>query len=141
MSLHRPAVAAVALAAAAAALVRGVRRVEVSGASMAPALRDGDRLVMLPLPVRVGDVVALRDPRLPSRTLVKRVGALPGGTVTCDGVVLRAGDGWVVLGDNLAESTDSRSFGPVLRPLLRGRCVYRYHPEDRRGRIGGVSGT
>jgi len=44
-------------------------RVEVSGASMLPALRPGDRLVVLRLPrrwpLRPGQLVALRDPRTP----------------------------------------------------------------------------
>ncbi len=117
-----------------------VRRVEVSGESMAPALLPGDRLLVVAPPLalrrlRRGDVVALRDPRRPSRVVVKRVAALPGEAVTCDGAVLTAGDGWVVLGDNLPASTDSRVFGPVPRHLVLGRCVLRYLPEQRRGRL------
>ena len=113
-----------------------LRRVEVVGDSMAPSLLAGDRLLVLrAAPIRRGDVVALRDPRDPGRVLVKRVAATPGGAVTCDGEVLRAGPGWVVLGDNLPASTDSRTFGAVPRSSLLGRCVWRYAPEARRGRV------
>ena len=125
ISLHRTAVLT-ALAALGAGAAWAVRRVEVTGDSMAPALLPGDRLLLLRLGlgrVRCGDVVAVRDPRdVDGRVLVKRVAALPG-------------DGMVVLGDNLAASTDSRTFGAVPRSLLLGRCIWRYAPESRRGRL------
>jgi nickel-type superoxide dismutase maturation protease len=96
-----------------------VRRVVVEGESMRPALRPGDRLLVLRLGrrLRVGDVIALRDPRLPERVLVKRVAEV------------RADGGLVVLGDNPAASTDSRVFGPVPRHLVLGRCVWRHASE------------
>jgi inner membrane protease subunit 1 len=113
-----------------------LRRVEVVGDSMAPDLLGGDRLLVSTLgTLRVGDVVALRDPRQLERVLVKRLAAAPGSAVTVDGQVLRADGGAVVLGDNLPQSTDSRSFGPVALPLVLGRCVYRYAPEERRGAL------
>ncbi len=98
-------------------------RVEVIGDSMLPALAPGDRLLV----VRdgreeVGDVVAVADPRAPARTMVKRVSA-------------RGAEGITVLGDNAAASTDSRVLGPVAPTAIRGRAVYRYFPESRRGRV------
>jgi type IV secretory pathway protease TraF len=67
--------------------------------------------------------VAVVDPRVPGRLMVKRVAGFDG-----NGVLVR--------GDNDAASTDSRHFGPVDRTAIRGRVVYRYHPDDRRGRLG-----
>lgn len=96
-----------------------VRRVEVAGDSMRPALEPGDRVVAVRARrARPGDVVVVRDPRHPARLLVKRVAEKgPGGVV--------------VLGDNPAASTDSRAFGPVTG--IWGRARYRYAPADRAG--------
>ncbi|HET7721452.1 MAG TPA: nickel-type superoxide dismutase maturation protease, partial [Acidimicrobiales bacterium] len=106
-----------------AALWRPVRRVEVVGDSMLPALRPGDRLLVLrPAWARPGDVVAVTDPRLPTRTMVKRVAA-------------RGPEGVTVLGDNAAASTDSRQLGPLAPATIRGRAFYRYFPTGRRGRV------
>lgn len=100
---------------------RPIRRVEVQGDSMRPTLEPGDRLLVVPArPVRVGDVVAVGDPREAARTMLKRVAA-------------RGPAGVTVLGDNAAASTDSRSLGPLPAAALRGRAVYRYFPDDRRG--------
>ncbi|HEV7677643.1 MAG TPA: signal peptidase I [Candidatus Dormibacteraeota bacterium] len=137
MLLHRPWwLAALSVAAAGALATRGMRRVQVLGSSMEPGLLPGDHLLLLRLGrVRRGDVVALRHPRDRDTVVVKRVAALPGEAVTCEGAVLRAGTGYVVLGDNLGASHDSRRFGAVPAPLVLGRCVYRYWPEARRGRL------
>jgi nickel-type superoxide dismutase maturation protease len=105
------------------ALWRSLRRVEVVGDSMLPALRPGDRLLVVrPARSRPGDVVAVADPRLASRTMVKRVAA-------------RSPEGVVVLGDNAAASTDSRQLGPLAPAAIRGRAIYRYFPTGRRGRV------
>ena len=118
--------------AGAAALVAGawlsLRRVEVRGGSMSPALLPGDRLVVVARPwspprwPRPGEVVAVRDPREPSRVLIKRVIAVdrPRGTIE-------------VAGDAPDTSTDSRQFGPVPRASVVGRAVYRYAPVGRSG--------
>jgi nickel-type superoxide dismutase maturation protease len=81
---------------------RWVRRVEVTGASMLPTYRPGERVTALRRwrALRVGDVVVVRDPREPQRWLLKRCGSLEGGLVE-------------LRGDNTAHSTDSRTFGPV----------------------------
>jgi len=108
--------------------VRCIRRVEVAGGSMAPTFRPGDRLVVLARPVgppawpTVGDVVAVADPRDPTRTLVKRVGRVDRAAGTLE-----------VRGDDPGASTDSRTFGPVPLAAVVGRVVYRYAPPGRTG--------
>jgi nickel-type superoxide dismutase maturation protease len=90
---------------------------------MRPALEPGDRLVVVPsASLRTGQVVAVADPRVSGRLLVKRVGALRDGQVE-------------VLGDNDAASTDSRDFGPVARSQVVGIALYRYYPPKRAGWI------
>lgn len=103
------------------AVAVGVRRVEVEGDSMRPALAPGDRVLAVRRgPCRPGSLVVLRDPGGGTRMLVKRLaGSGP--------------EGLVVLGDNPGWSTDSRAFGPV--PSVWGRVIYRYSPP---GRIGWV---
>lgn len=95
---------------------------------MVPTLLPGDRVLVwrgagpLKPEVRVGDLVAVVDPRAPGRVMVKRVVGLTGTEVS-------------VLGDNEAASTDSRHFGPLSVSAIVGRVVYRYYPEERRGRL------
>lgn len=92
---------------------------------MAPSLVPGDRLLVVPLwRPRVGDIVAVPDPRDSRRLLVKRVVATDARRR-----ILR------VEGDNRIASTDSRTFGPVSRHEVLGRAVYRYFPSTRAGRV------
>jgi nickel-type superoxide dismutase maturation protease len=112
----------------AAAVVFGVRRVEVHGPSMLPTLAPGERLVVVRTwRVRPGDVIVLVDPAAPDRALVKRALAISGGEVT-------------VGGDNSSLSVDSRRFGPVALDRVLGRAAYRYHPPHQRGRIARQGG-
>ncbi len=122
-------------------LARSLRRVEVVGGSMAPALLPGDRLVVLgphrsgssgshwPWP-RSGQVVAVRDPGQPGRILVKRVTD-----------VRRSEGTFAVEGDARHASTDSRAFGPLPRSALVGWVVYRYAPTARSGLRPGRTST
>ena len=95
---------------------------------MEPALAAGDRLVVVRVPgvtqpwPAPGTVVAVRDPRERSRTLVKRVASVDRRTGTFE-----------VRGDATEASTDSRNFGPLRRSDLVGRAVYRYAPTARSG--------
>ena len=121
------------VAGAALLLAPSVRRVEVVGGSMAPALLAGDRLVVVgpsrlsrwraggrrPAP---GQVVAVYHPRQTDRVLVKRVASVDA-----------AADTLTLLGDAVTASTDSRHFGPVARSAVVGRAVYRYAPPGRTG--------
>ncbi|MER6911629.1 nickel-type superoxide dismutase maturation protease [Streptomyces sp. NPDC000594] len=91
---------------------------EVTGPSMYPTLRHGDRLlVRYGAPVRPGDIAVLRHPFQQDLLIVKRV-------------VERRPAGWWVLGDNPGAEGDSRSFGAVPPQLLLGRVRARYRPRD-----------
>lgn len=105
--------------------------------SMSPAFTAGDRLLVDPRPdrpLRVGDVVALRDPEEAGHLLLKRVARLgrdvPGGDPS-----LAAGRIFVV-GDNARQSRDSHQFGPVSQDRILGVVWYRYAPPERRGPVG-----
>ncbi|MGY1821110.1 S26 family signal peptidase [Geodermatophilus sp. SYSU D00079] len=94
----------------------------VSGPSMSPTVRHGDRLLVRRVDaadaVGAGDVVLARFPTRPGLLVVKRVHrAVPGGH-------------WVV-GDNPLVADDSRAFGPA---VVVGRVVGRLWP--RPGRLG-----
>ena len=118
----------IALGAATVAWARrgGVRHVVVTGSSMHPTLRAGDRLLLLAAPgrPRPGQLALARDPRSPERELLKRVHA-----VASDGIDLR--------GDNPAASTDSRAFGHVPTRAVRTYVAWRYAPAERAGRVSG----
>src|SRR3954449_4304476 len=99
-----------------------LRRVLVTGPSMAPAIRHGDQLLVdvrsVRRPARAGDVVMVR---LPDRPLsVKRV-------------TRTAADHVWVEGDNSFGSTDSRDLGAVPADDVVGRVLVRLWP--RPGRV------
>jgi signal peptidase I len=113
-----------------------VRPVAVSGPSMEPGLRQGDRVLVdlwtyrhrAPRPT---EVVVIEAPG-PSRSLlVKRVGRpderghrppdrQPGGTLWLEG-------------DNRRSSLDSRELGELPAGGVTGRVVFRYWPPSRLG--------
>lgn len=83
---------------------------------MAPTLREGDQvLVCLGAPPRPGAVVLVE---------------LPGGRgLGLKRAAYRCGEqGWWLLGDAAAASTDSRHFGAVPTGSILGRVVLRYWP-------------
>ena len=87
----------------------------VVGESMAPTYRAGDWiLIRRTRRVRPDHVIAAPDPREPDRLMIKRL-ARP------------TPEGWWVLGDNRAHSTDSRTFGPVPVESVIGRVLFCYH--------------
>jgi nickel-type superoxide dismutase maturation protease len=91
----------------------------VTGPSMSPTVRHGDRLLVRrvrPGEVRSGDVVLARFPARPDLLVVKRVvRAVPGGH-------------WVV-GDNPLVGDDSRAFGTA---VVVGRVAVRLWPRPHR---------
>ncbi|HEX6869106.1 MAG TPA: S26 family signal peptidase [Candidatus Limnocylindrales bacterium] len=119
----------------------------MSEASMAPAIADGDWLLVDPTITRWprrGSVVVFREPDGDSLA-VKRVAAGPGDRVAFAGgyLELAEDEAWV-LSDATAEMTaaagfgepiDSRRYGPVSIGQLIGRAWFRYAPLRRIGRI------
>jgi len=94
--------------------------VRVTGPSMVPTTRHGDRLLFRRVgqsdPVRPGAVVLARFPSRPDLLVVKRVRrSVPGGH-------------WVE-GDNPLVTDDSRAFGPA---VVVGRVVARLWPRPGR---------
>ena len=92
----------------------------VTGPSMAPTVRSGDRLLVRRMrsvgAVRPGDVVLARFPSRPELLVVKRVRrAVPGGH-------------WVE-GDNPLVTDDSGAYGPA---VVVGRVVARLWPRPGR---------
>jgi signal peptidase I len=129
-----------------------VRLPQVSGLSMEPHIRSGEYVVINTFAYRIGtprrgEIVAFRHEGDARAVFIKRVIGLPGdriridrGTVYVNGrkldepyvrhadnrsfpEVLVPGSTVFVLGDNRAESEDSRFFGPVGDSLLIGRAV------------------
>ncbi|MFZ1063635.1 MAG: S26 family signal peptidase [Acidimicrobiales bacterium] len=93
------------------------RRLLVEGPSMLPTYLPGETVTAVRRwrPVRVGDVVVLRDPRDPSRWLLKRC-------------VARSGAALEVRGDNRDASTDSREFGPIRARDVKWLVLARKRP-------------
>jgi signal peptidase I len=129
-----------------------VRLPQVTGLSMEPHIRSGEYVVINTFAYRIGaprrgDIVAFRHEGDARAVFIKRVIGVPGdriridrGLVYVDGAKLdepyvRHTDGRTfgevvvpksavyVLGDNRAESEDSRFFGPVSDDLLIGRAI------------------
>jgi nickel-type superoxide dismutase maturation protease len=94
--------------------------VRVSGPSMSPTVRSGDRLLARRLRpgsrVRPGDVVLARFPARPELLVVKRLRRAVDG-------------GYWVEGDNPFATDDSRSFGVA---VVVGRVVGRLWPRPGR---------
>ena len=86
-------------------------RVRVDGISMEPSLRPGTTvLIQTNASVQVNDIVLSRHPYNPEVQVLKRV-----AEIHDEGVFL--------LGDNPAESTDSRSFGVIPWEHIIGRVT------------------
>ncbi|MDG5805530.1 nickel-type superoxide dismutase maturation protease [Streptomyces ossamyceticus] len=89
---------------------------EVTGPSMVPTLRHGDRLLVhYGARLRIGDVVVLRHPFQQDLLVVKRVAE-------------RRDGGWWVLADNAYAGGDSTDYGTVPDELVLGKVRFRYRP-------------
>jgi signal peptidase I len=129
-----------------------VRLPQVSGLSMEPHIRSGEYVLINTFAYRIGppgrgEIVAFRHEDDTRAVFIKRVVGLPGdrirvdrGTVYVNGkrldepyvqdpdnrsfaqIVVPPGSVYV-LGDNRANSEDSRTFGPVRDDRLVGRAV------------------
>ena len=104
-------------------------RVEIRGASMEPALRDGEWALAIRKRLRAGAVVVVEHPERPGFELVKRIVAAPGDAV---GSRRLGAKDWWVEGDRADASTDSRAFGPVGTSAIRGTVVLVYAPWSNR---------
>ena len=142
--------------------IMGLRPGQVSGLSMEPRIDEDEYVLINALAYRFGapkrgDIVAFRHERLAPSVYPKRVIGLPGdriaiehGVVTLNGVALkepyvRFRDArslarvaippghYFVLGDNRANSDDSRSWGFVAGSDLIGRAMFGVWPLDRFG--------
>jgi signal peptidase I len=141
-----------AIAIVLAFFVRAALRLYViPSSSMAPTLLAGDHIVVTPYHFgskpQPGDVIVFRSPRSADELMVKRVIAAPGDLVeTREGRVVVRGhaiaepyvaaqassgavspqivpaDCYFVLGDNRADSLDSRSWGVLPRSAVLGRA-------------------
>ncbi|GAB4454344.1 MAG: hypothetical protein Kow0031_36400 [Anaerolineae bacterium] len=100
-------------------LLRKRRRYKINGNSMRPLLQPGDVVLYDPAAYRTasprpGDIVLARHPLQSGLVLVKRVESEAPGV------------GYVLKGDNPAESSDSRAFGAVRAELLLGKVMCRF---------------
>ena len=157
----RPAVLGIGSAALLSLLGFGtlVSPVRVEGISMSPSLAPSHRLIVSPLMARLDlerrDLIVLEHPGCRGVTLVKRVAALAGDRFRMDekGIFVNGSriSSWAagsctprlnitipdhhvfVLGDNLGQSMDSRSFGPVSLDRVQGKVLFRYWPISRLG--------
>lgn len=100
-------------------VVRQRRRFRVHGCSMLPLLQPDDEILVDVNAYRdrdpqVRDIVVVEHPDWAGLRMVKRVAAVD------------ANGNCVVIGDNLSESTDSRSFGAVSRHQIIGQVTSRF---------------
>ncbi|KAK4533828.1 hypothetical protein CCYA_CCYA19G4710 [Cyanidiococcus yangmingshanensis] len=132
------------------------------GPSMLPTLSaDGDVVILEHLTpqlreVERADVIVAVSPQNPRMSVCKRVIALSGEKVSVSNktadrieeshpelvrrgslvssIAIPQGHVWLE-GDNPANSTDSRQYGPVPVSLIRGRVLYRILPLENAGHI------
>lgn len=138
--------------------------IRVDGGSMLETLQDGDRLFVTRIDVLIsgvdrGDIIICHYPDRGRTNFVKRVVGLEGDTVEIkDGVTYVNGEALVedyidhptsvdfgpytvpegkifVMGDNRANSSDSRYVGAIDEDMIVGRARFRWWPFDSAGKL------
>jgi signal peptidase I len=133
---------------------------QVTGPSMLPHVQPGELVLINTLayrfgPIRRGDIIALNHEEATAQTFLKRVVALPGDRVRIERGTLIVNErpvaepyvsfpdrrdvpavtvpahGVYVLGDNRAESEDSRTWGPVDESAVIGKAIAGLWPLER----------
>ncbi|XP_058095285.1 mitochondrial ATP-independent inner membrane protease subunit 1a-like [Magnolia sinica] len=123
----------------------------VYGPSMLPTINlTGDLVLVDRVSHRIGhvglgDIVLLRSPENPRKTVTKRITGMEGDTVTF-AVDPKQGDRWktvivpkghiFVQGDNIFSSNDSRNFGAVPYALVQAKALIRIWPPSAFGPLG-----
>lgn len=86
----------------------------VEGDSMSPTLKNGDAvLINSPANLQVGDIVLAKHPFKQSVKMLKRISEIDDS------------GNYLLIGDNPAESADSRSFGAIPAKDILGVAVCR----------------
>ncbi|KAI3884663.1 hypothetical protein MKX03_037076 [Papaver bracteatum] len=95
--------------------------------------------------VNNGDIVLVRSPENPKKTINKRILGMEGDSVTylidpqnsekCQTITVPKGHIWIQ-GDNIYDSQDSRQFGPVPYGLIQSKVFCRIWPISGFGLLG-----
>jgi nickel-type superoxide dismutase maturation protease len=94
-------------------------RFKIAGHSMEPLFKAGDRVIINRLAYiftkpRVGDIVAVRNPKERNKILLKKIKNE------------QPKNQYFVVGINPVDSHDSRTFGSVGKDLILGKVWFRY---------------
>ncbi|MCL2170686.1 MAG: signal peptidase I [Defluviitaleaceae bacterium] len=105
----------------------------ILGGSMSPTFSPGDRIIISRIAAisgfSRGDLVMSRIPIDGyNMNMVKRIYGIPGDFVNFGGGILLGDGEYFIVGDNLANSIDSRHFGPINQQQITARVLFRYFP-------------
>ena len=85
---------------------------------MYPTLKEGDMVLINPnAALEIGDIVVARHPFKKSVNIIKRIAEI------------LPGERYILLSDNLEESSDSRSFGAIDAKDILGKAEAKIKPE------------